>query len=182
MASSNSLLIGILVSSDRFFNCSYNSIRTALERAFLVLSPLRMERHSTNALAVAGFLENHEAVQSVSYKGLESHPSYNLAQKYLPKGKGVIITFEISGGIEAGKKLIELVQLFSQLANVGDSKSLIIHPASTTHQQLSSEEQGAAGVTSGLIRLSVGTEAIEGIIYDLDQAIKVSQTVQTVTE
>lgn len=143
---------------------------------------LRMERHSTNALAVARFLENHEAVQSVSYTGLESHPSYNLAQKYLPKGQGAIITFEISGGIEAGKKLIESVKLFSHLANVGDSKSLLIHPASTTHQQLSSAEQVAAGVTPGLIRLSVGTEAIEDIIYDLDQAIKVSQTVQAVAE
>ena len=143
---------------------------------------LRMERHSTNALAVARFLENHEAVQSVSYTGLESHPSYNLAQKYLPKGQGAILTFEISGGIEAGKKLIESVKLFSHLANVGDSKSLLIHPASTTHQQLSNEEQVAAGVTPGLIRLSVGTEAIEDIIYDLDQAIKVSQTVQAVAE
>ncbi|MBZ5751913.1 homocysteine synthase [Metabacillus rhizolycopersici] len=143
---------------------------------------LRMERHSTNALAVARFLENHEAVQSVSYTGLESHPSYNLAQKYLSKGQGAILTFEISGGIEAGKKLIESVKLFSHLANVGDSKSLLIHPASTTHQQLSSAEQVAAGVTPGLIRLSVGTEAIEDIIYDLDQAIKVSQTVQAVAE
>lgn len=140
---------------------------------------LRMERHSQNALVVAQFLENHEAVHSVSYAGLESHPSYKLGQKYLPKGQGSIITFEINGGIEAGKKLIESVELFSHLANVGDSKSLIIHPASTTHQQLSSEEQLASGVTPGLIRLSVGTEAITDIIYDLDQAIKASQALQS---
>ncbi|MDQ0246700.1 O-acetylhomoserine (thiol)-lyase [Bacillus fengqiuensis] len=139
---------------------------------------LRMERHSKNALEVARFLENNEAVQWVSYAGLESHPSHKLAQKYLPKGQGAILTFEIKGGIEAGKKLIDSVQLFSHLANVGDSKSLIIHPASTTHQQLSSEEQLDTGVTPGLIRLSVGTEAIDDILYDLNQAIKASQTVQ----
>ncbi|HWO98493.1 MAG TPA: homocysteine synthase [Bacillus sp. (in: firmicutes)] len=139
---------------------------------------LRMERHSRNALEVARFLESNEAVQWVSYAGLESHPSHKLAQKYLPKGQGAILTFEIKGGIEAGKKLIDSVQLFSHLANVGDSKSLIIHPASTTHQQLNSKEQLDTGVTPGLIRLSVGTEAIGDIIYDLDQAIKASQTVQ----
>lgn len=137
---------------------------------------LRLERHSQNALAVAKFLENEEAVESVSYAGLESHPSYGLAQKYLPKGQGAILTFEIKGGVEAGKKLIDSVQLFSHLANVGDSKSLIIHPASTTHQQLSSEEQLAAGVTPGLVRLSIGTEAISDIIEDLKQAIHASQT------
>lgn len=137
---------------------------------------LRLERHSQNALEVAEFLENEEAVQSVSYAGLESHPSYDLAKKYLPKGQGAILTFEIKGGVEAGKKLIDSVQLFSHLANVGDSKSLIIHPASTTHQQLSSEEQLAAGVTPGLVRLSVGTEAISDILFDLKQAIKASQT------
>ena len=101
---------------------------------------LRMERHSSNALAVAHFLEGHEAVEWVNYPGLPSHPSYDLAQKYLPKGQGAILTFGIKGGIEAGKKVINAVQLFSHLANVGDSKSLIIHPASTTHQQL--EESG----------------------------------------
>ncbi|AEH49422.1 homocysteine synthase [Parageobacillus thermoglucosidasius] len=137
---------------------------------------LRLERHSQNALEVAKFLEKEAAVESVSYPGLESHPSYELAKKYLPKGQGAILTFEIKGGVEAGKKLIDSVQLFSHLANIGDSKSLIIHPASTTHQQLSSEEQLAAGVTPGLIRLSVGTEAIDDILYDLKQAIKASQT------
>ncbi|MEO3946012.1 homocysteine synthase [Gorillibacterium sp. CAU 1737] len=137
---------------------------------------LRMERHSENALKVARFLEEHESVESVSYAGLPSHASYKLAQKYLPKGAGAILTFEIKGGVEAGKKLIESVKLFSHLANVGDSKSLIIHPASTTHQQLNEEEQFSTGVTPGLVRLSIGTESIDDILYDLDQAIKASQT------
>ena len=136
---------------------------------------LRMERHSENALKVAKFLESHPAVEWVSYPGLESHPSYPLAKKYLPKGQGAILTFEIKGGVEAGRKLINSVKLFSHLANVGDSKSLIIHPASTTHQQLKPEEQLAAGVTPGLIRLSVGTEHIDDIIWDLEQAIRASQ-------
>jgi len=136
---------------------------------------LRMERHSENALAVAKYLEGHEAVEWVSYAGLPSHPSYDLAQKYLPKGQGAILTFGIKGGVEAGKKLINAVQLFSHLANVGDSKSLIIHPASTTHQQLGEAEQAATGVTPGMVRLSIGTEGIGDIIADLDQAIASSQ-------
>ncbi|MBU5354522.1 homocysteine synthase [Paenibacillus silvae] len=136
---------------------------------------LRVERHSTNALAVAEYLEKHEDVQWVSYAGLPSHPSYELAQKYLPRGQGAILTFGIKGGVEAGRKLIENVKLFSHLANVGDSKSLIIHPASTTHAQLTDEEQNAAGVNPELIRLSIGTENIQDIIYDLEQAIKASQ-------
>jgi len=148
--------------------------------AFLLLQGLetlhlRMERHSENALKVAQFLEAHEGVQSVSYSGLSSHPSYELAQKYLPKGQGAILTFEIKGGIEAGRQVINHVKLFSHLANVGDSKSLIIHPASTTHQQLSEDEQIAAGVNPGLIRLSIGTESIDDILFDLDQAIRASQ-------
>ncbi|MFF2481605.1 homocysteine synthase [Paenibacillus sp. NPDC058071] len=136
---------------------------------------LRLERHSSNALEVAKYLEAHEAVEWVNYPGLESHESYNLAKKYLPKGQGAILTFGIKGGLEAGKKVINSVQLFSHLANVGDSKSLIIHPASTTHQQLSAEEQASAGVTAGLIRLSIGTEGIGDIIADLEQAIRISQ-------
>ncbi|MBE1443327.1 MULTISPECIES: homocysteine synthase [unclassified Paenibacillus] len=136
---------------------------------------LRMERHSSNALKVAQFLEEHEAVEWVSYAGLPSHPSYELAQKYMPRGQGAIMTFGIKGGVEAGREVINNVKLFSHLANVGDSKSLIIHPASTTHQQLSEEEQAAAGVTPGMIRLSIGTESIDDIIYDLDQAIQASQ-------
>ncbi|MED5017212.1 homocysteine synthase [Paenibacillus chibensis] len=136
---------------------------------------LRMERHSQNALKVAQFLENHDAVEWVSYSGLPSHPSYELAKKYLPKGQGAIMTFGIKGGKEAGRKVIENVKLFSHLANVGDSKSLIIHPASTTHQQLSEEEQIAAGVNPEMLRLSIGTESIDDILYDLEQAIAASQ-------
>lgn len=136
---------------------------------------LRMERHSSNTLAVAKYLEAHEAVEWVNYAGLESHPSYELGQRYLPKGQGAILTFGIKGGTEAGKKVINAVKLFSHLANVGDSKSLIIHPASTTHQQLSEEEQVAAGVQPGMIRLSVGTEGIDDILADLGQALAASQ-------
>ncbi|MGE6627454.1 homocysteine synthase [Bacillus pumilus] len=136
---------------------------------------LRLERHSENALKTAQFLQDHPLVDWVSYPGLESHESHELAQTYLPKGQGAILTFGIKGGREAGKKLIDSVKLFSHLANVGDSKSLIIHPASTTHQQLSEAEQKATGVTPELIRLSVGTEAIEDIIADLEQAITKSQ-------
>ncbi|MFP3421218.1 homocysteine synthase [Bacillus sp. SIMBA_154] len=137
---------------------------------------LRLERHSENALKTAQFLQDHPFVEWVSYPGLEGHESYELAQTYLPKGQGAILTFGIKGGREAGKKLIDSVQLFSHLANVGDSKSLIIHPASTTHQQLSEDEQKATGVTPELIRLSVGTEAIEDILADLEQAIAKSQS------
>ncbi|GLF91232.1 O-acetylhomoserine aminocarboxypropyltransferase [Bacillus safensis] len=137
---------------------------------------LRLERHSENALKTAQFLQDHPLVDWVSYPGLESHESYELAQTYLPKGQGAILTFGIKGGREAGKKLIDSVQLFSHLANVGDSKSLIIHPASTTHQQLSEAEQKATGVTPELIRLSVGTEAIEDILADLEQALTKSQS------
>ncbi|MFB6466952.1 homocysteine synthase [Cytobacillus sp. Hz8] len=138
---------------------------------------LRLERHSENALKTAQFLENHNLVDWVSYAGLSSHPSYSLAQKYLPKGQGALLTFGVKGGKEAAKKLIDNVKLFSHLANIGDSKSLIIHPASTTHQQLSDMEQLASGVSPELIRLSVGTEAIDDILEDLDQALKASQQV-----
>ncbi|MFC4778565.1 homocysteine synthase [Paenibacillus sp. GCM10023252] len=140
---------------------------------------LRMERHCSNAQRTAEYLEGHEAVEWVSYPGLPSHPSYDLAQKYLPRGQGAILTFGIKGGLEAGKRVINAVELFSHLANVGDSKSLIIHPASTTHQQLSEAEQLAAGVKPGMIRLSIGTEGIDDILYDLEQALKASQTGST---
>jgi O-acetylhomoserine (thiol)-lyase len=137
---------------------------------------LRMERHSSNALAVAQFLESNDAVEWVNYPGLESHPSHQLAKKYMPRGQGAILTFGIKGGVEAGRKLIDAVKLFSHLANVGDSKSLIIHPASTTHQQLSGDEQLSAGVLPGMIRLSIGTEGIDDIVHDLKQAIAASQS------
>jgi O-acetylhomoserine (thiol)-lyase len=133
--------------------------------------PLRIERHSSNALAVARWLEGHPAVEWVSYPGLASHPTHELARKYLSGGFGGVVTFGLKGGVAAGRKLIDSVKLFSLLANVGDAKSLIIHPASTTHQQLSAEDQIASGVTPELVRLSVGIEHIADIIADLDQAI-----------
>ncbi|WP_046212748.1 homocysteine synthase [Paenibacillus wulumuqiensis] len=136
---------------------------------------LRIERHSENAQQVAEYLEQHPDVEWVSYPGLSSHASHELAQKYLPNGKGAILTFGIRGGAAAGQKLIGNVKLFSHLANVGDSKSLIIHPASTTHQQLNEDQQLAAGVNPELIRLSVGTENIRDLIQDLEQAIVASQ-------
>lgn len=133
---------------------------------------LRVERHVQNAQRVAEFLQQHPAVLSVSYAGLPSHPSYALAKKYLPKGPGSVLTFEIKGGVEAGKAFINALKLHSHLANVGDSKSLAIHPASTTHQQLSAADQLAAGVTPGLVRLAVGVEGIDDILWDLDQALR----------
>lgn len=131
---------------------------------------LRMERHSQNAQKVAEFLQQHELVSWVSYPGLSSHPDYKRAQKYLPKGAGAILTFGIKGGLVAGKKFINSLNLFSLLANVGDAKSLVIHPASTTHSQLSGEQLTAAGVSDDMVRLSVGIEDIEDIIADLEQA------------
>ena len=133
---------------------------------------LRMQRHSENGLAVARFLENHTCVAWVRYPGLESSPTFGLKEKYLPKGQGAMVGFGIRGGREAAVKFIESCKLFSHLANIGDAKSLVIHPASTTHEQLSEEEQRAAGVTPDFIRLSVGIEDIEDIIADLDQALE----------
>jgi O-acetylhomoserine (thiol)-lyase len=133
---------------------------------------LRMERHSENALAVAHFLEKHEEVEWVNYPGLESSPYFALAQKYLPDGAGALITFGIRGGYEVAKSFINSLKLFSLLANIGDAKSLVIHPASTTHQQLSEEEQRTTGTTPELIRLSVGIEDVRDIIADLDQALQ----------
>ncbi len=132
---------------------------------------LRMERHCQNALRVAQFLQEHPAVSWVRYPGLPADPSYELAQRYLPRGAGAIFTFGVKGGYEVGKRVIETVRLFSHLANVGDARSLIIHPASTTHQQLSEEDQLAGGVTPDLIRLSIGIEDIEDILWDLDKAL-----------
>ncbi len=133
--------------------------------------PLRMERHSQNAQRVAEFLESHPAVSWVSYPGLKSHPQHALAEKYFTHGYGAILGFGIKGGLEAGKRLIGHVELFSHLANIGDAKSLIIHPASTTHSQLSSEEQEATGVTPDFVRLSIGLETVEDLLDDLDQAL-----------
>jgi O-acetylhomoserine (thiol)-lyase len=133
--------------------------------------PLRMERHSRNALAVAEHLSRHPHVSWVNYPGLPSSRYHKLAQRYLPLGAGAIMTFGIRGGLDAGRRFIDSMKLFSHLANVGDAKSLVIHPASTTHQQLSDEEKLAAGVTNDLVRLSVGIEDIDDIVWDLDQAL-----------
>ncbi len=145
--------------------------------AFLFLQgletlPLRIERHSENALAVARWLETRDDVTWVSYPGLESHPSHAQARRYLRGGFGGMVTFGVKGGAEAGRRLIDAVEVFSLLANVGDAKSLIIHPASTTHQQLAPEDQAAAGVTPDLVRLSVGLEHVDDLIADLSQALR----------
>lgn len=132
---------------------------------------LRMERHVSNAQAVAEFLEGHARVKWVTYPGLKSHPDYDAAQTYLPKGAGAILGFGIEGGLEAGRNFINNLKLFSHLANVGDAKSLAIHPASTTHSQLSPDEQESAGVSPDFVRLSIGLEDIEDILWDLDQAL-----------
>ncbi len=133
---------------------------------------LRMERHSSNAMQVAKFLQSHPKVAWVNYPGLPDHPSYALARKYHShRGFGAILGFGIKGGLEAGRRFIDNVKLLSHLANIGDAKSLVIHPASTTHQQLSEEEQLASGVTPDFIRLSVGIEDVQDIIRDLDQAL-----------
>ncbi|MFZ0034148.1 MAG: homocysteine synthase [Sedimentisphaerales bacterium] len=136
---------------------------------------LRMPRHSENALKLAQWLQDQPMVNWVNYPGLQSHPDYELAKKYLPKGQGAILGFGIKGGRKAGIKFIDSVKLASHLANIGDSKTLVIHPASTTHQQLSPEEQLAAGVTEDYIRVSVGTEHIDDIIADFENALKLSQ-------
>lgn len=133
---------------------------------------LRMPRHSENALAVARHLEEHPAVAWVNYPGLASSPEKRRAEKYLPRGAGAIIGFGIRGGAAAGRKFIDSLGLISHLANVGDAKSLAIHPASTTHQQLSPEEQAATGVTPDFVRLSIGIEHIDDIIADIDGALK----------
>ena len=134
--------------------------------------PLRMERHSQNAQAVAEFLSGHPRVNWVNYPGLEDHPTHDLATKYHREGLcGAILGFGIDGGLEAGKRFIDRLELHSLLANVGDAKSLVIHPASTTHSQLSADEQKSTGVTDDYIRLSVGIESIDDILYDLDQAL-----------
>jgi len=146
--------------------------------AFLFLQgvetlPLRMERHSTNAMAVAGFLSTHPNVTWINYPGLPDHPQHDLAKKYHHRGLyGAILGFGIKGGMEAGKKFIDSVKLFSHLANIGDAKSLVIHPASTTHQQLTPEERKETGVTDDFVRLSVGLEHIDDIVEDLDRALR----------
>ncbi|MDD9884116.1 MAG: O-acetylhomoserine aminocarboxypropyltransferase/cysteine synthase [Gammaproteobacteria bacterium] len=148
--------------------------------AFLLLQgletlPLRMARHVENAVAVSEFLGNHSAVRWVKYAGDPANPYYELARKYLPRGAGGILTFGIKGGQAAGAKFIESVNFLSHLANVGDAKTLVIHPASTTHRQLGEDELEQAGVTADMIRISVGLETIDDILWDLDQALTASQ-------
>ncbi len=144
--------------------------------AFLLLQgvetlPLRMERHCANALAVAHHLQDHPRVSWVNYPGLPGNRYHALAQKYLPRGAGAVLSFGIKGGAAAGQRFIDKVQFLSHLANIGDAKTLVIHPASTTHRQLSEEQQVAAGVPPDLIRLSVGLETIDDILWDIDQAL-----------
>ena len=148
--------------------------------AFMLLQgletlPVRMDRHCENAMGVARFLQQHAAVTWVNYAGLEDSEFRPLVERYLPKGAGSILTFGVKGGTEAGAKFIESAQFLSHLANVGDARSLIIHPASTTHRQLSEEQQISAGVTPDMVRISVGLETLDDILWDLDQALSKSQ-------
>ena len=136
---------------------------------------MRMDRHVSNTMAVAKFLTAHKSVEWVNYPGLPDSQYHDLAKKYLPKGAGAVFCFGVKGGYDAGRKLVDNAKLFSHLANVGDSRSLVIHPASTTHQQLSAAEQKAAGVEPDMIRLSIGLEDLDDIIWDLDQALTASQ-------
>ena len=152
----------------------------APQNAFNILTgieslPVRMDRHLQNAQAVAEFLEGHDAVAWVSYAGLKSSPYRDLARKYLPKGPGSVFTFGLKGGYEAGVRAVESVELLSHLANLGDTRSLIIHPASTTHRQLTEEQQIASGAGLDVVRLSIGLETVDDIIADLDQALSYAQ-------
>ncbi len=149
--------------------------------AFLLLQgvetlSLRMERHCSNALAVAQHLEVHPQVEWVNYPGLPSSRYHELAQKYLPKGAGAVLSFGIKGGAAAGQKFIDSVEFLSHLANIGDAKTLVIHPASTTHRQMTPEQQTSAGVPPDLIRLSVGLETLDDILWDIDQALAKATT------
>jgi O-acetylhomoserine (thiol)-lyase len=132
---------------------------------------MRMDRHVSNTLAVAKYLENHKQIEWVRYPSLPSSPYFPLAQKYMPKGAGAVFSFGIKGGYEAGKRFIDTLKLFSHLANVGDSRSLVIHPASTTHQQLTEDQQRAAGVEPEMVRFSVGLEDLDDILWDIEQAL-----------
>ena len=134
--------------------------------------PLRMERHSENAMAVALHLETHEKVAWVSYPGLPSSPYHQLAKRYMPRGSSAVLTFGLKGGLDAGVKFIESIQFMSHLANIGDAKTLVIHPASTTHRQLTEEQQVTAGVGPELVRMSIGIEHISDILWDIDQALE----------
>ena len=135
-------------------------------------SAIRVERHVENAKKIAVFLERHEKVSRVNYPSLESSPYHTLSERYFPKGSGSIFTFEVKGGAKAARNVIDNLEVFSDLANVADAKSLAVHPASTTHQQLSPEEQKQAGVTESQIRLSIGLEHVDDLIEDLRLALE----------
>jgi O-acetylhomoserine (thiol)-lyase len=137
--------------------------------------PLRQQQHSANALEIAKYLNQHKQVTWVTYPGLPTDPNHQMAAKYLKRGFGGILGFGIKGGLEAGKKFINSVKMLSHLANIGDARSLVIHPASTTHQQLSAEEQAATGVTADYVRLSIGLEDPKDIQADIDQALAAAQ-------
>jgi O-acetylhomoserine (thiol)-lyase len=156
----------------RDFGPAMAPLNAYLTLAGIETLPLRMERHVANAQTIARFLSEHPRVAWVSYAGLPSSPYHALARKYLPRGAGSVFTFGVKGGYEAGVKLVESVDLFSHLANIGDTRSLILHPASTTHRQLTEEQRVAAGAGPDVVRLSVGLETVEDLIRDLDQALR----------
>lgn len=159
----------------RDFGGSQAPFNTFLNIVGLETLALRMERHVANTQAVAEWLEQHPAVEWVNYPGLPSHSSHDRARKYLPNGAGAVLGFGIKGGRASGRTFIDNLKIFSHVANVGDVRSLAIHPATTTHSQLSAEEQQASGVTDDYIRLAIGIEDINDILWDLDQALTVSQ-------
>jgi O-acetylhomoserine (thiol)-lyase len=149
--------------------------------AFLILQgletlSLRLERHVANAARVAEWLQARDEVDVVYYAGLESSPYHALAQRYLPRGAGSVFAFELKGGVEVGKRFVDALELFSHVANIGDVRSLVVHPASTTHSQLTPEEQLSSGVTPGLVRLSIGIEGIEDILADLDAGLRAAKS------
>ena len=156
----------------RDLGCSQSPMNAWITLNGIETLPLRIERHCSNALAIAQFLEKHPSVEWVSHAGLESSPYYELGKKYLPDGTGSVFTFGVKGGYESGLKMLETVELFSHVANIGDTHSLILHPASTTHRQLSEEQLDTAGAGPEVIRLSIGIECAEDLIADLDQALK----------
>ena len=156
----------------RDLGCSQSPMNAWITLNGIETLPLRIERHCSNALLVAEFLEKHPNVEWVSHAGLESSPYYELGKKYLPDGTGSVFTFGVKGGYESGLKMLETVELFSHVANIGDTHSLILHPASTTHRQLSKEQLITAGAGPEVVRLSIGIECAEDLIADLDQALK----------
>lgn len=165
-------IIKVRVQLQRDIGAALSPFNSFLFLQGLETLPLRVRKHSENALKIAQYLKSHPAVSWVNYPGLPDHPSHKLATKYLKDNFGAIVGFGIKGGLAAGKKFIESVQLLSHLANIGDTKTLVIHPASTTHQQLTPEEQKTTGVTEDFIRLSIGLEDVEDIEEDIDQALK----------